>query len=78
MDGTATESAKIINFDGRKYRQLTFRPCWTDCEFDVWSDTTGEWAEVSSNDLIWLYDDGWPSDYYRTPDAALLAKHGGQ
>lgn len=56
--------AKQITFFGNTYRQLTDKPKWFDCEFDVLDRVTGEWVSVSPYDLIWVYDAGWPSEAY--------------
>ncbi|WP_065091452.1 hypothetical protein [Rhizobium leucaenae] len=75
MSAEKLEGAKTINFDGKKYRQLTDNPdYWSDCEFDVLDKETGEWVPVGPNDLIWLYDDKWPADFYREPDVAVEAR----
>lgn len=60
-----TSATKQIEFFGNTYRQLTDKPdYWSDCEFDVLDKVTGDWVPVGPNDIIWLYDDGWPSEAY--------------
>lgn len=55
---------KKIGFFGNTYRQLTEKPSWTDCEIDVLDKRTGEWVAAGPNDIIWLYDAGWPAAAY--------------
>ncbi len=57
-------AAKQLTFFGNTYRQLTDKPNWADCEFDVLDKRTGEWVPVGQNDIIWLYDAGWPPEAY--------------
>jgi hypothetical protein len=56
--------AKQLTFFGNTYRQLTDKPNWAECEFDVLDKHTGEWISAGPNDIIWLYDAGWQPEAY--------------